>query len=119
MSYMILGGTFIVPVLSDSGEATEPYVSGGDVESYDGSLRTTRRVTKRRWRRRTKRMTTADLTALRAIIGSPMGGNIVAVTGTIVQGVSTSCLVIIEGIEDIKQTTSEIRYKLTLFLKEV
>ena len=119
MSYMILGGTFIVPVLSESGEATEPYVSGGDVESHDGSLRTTRRIVKRRWRRRTKRMTTADLTALRAIIGSPMGGNIVSLTGTIVQGVSTNCLVVIEGIQDIKQTTAEVRWGLTLMLKEV
>ena len=119
MAYCILNGSFIVPILSESGEPTESYVSGADVESYNGALRTTRRVVKRRWRRRTRRMTTSDLTALRAIIGSPMGGNVVTVTGTMVQGVSTSCLVIIEGIQDIKQSTSEVRWALTILLKEV
>lgn len=119
MAYLTVGGIFNIPVLGESGEPTESYVSGADIESYNGTLRTTRRVLKRRWRRRTRRMTTSELTSLRAVIGSPMGGNVVAVTGTMVQGVSTNCLVVIEGIQDIKQTPSEVRWALTILVKEV
>lgn len=119
MAYMVLNGSFIVPVMSDSGEPTEPYVSGADIESFNGTLRTTRRVVKRRWRRRTKRMTQSDLNALLAIVGSPYGGNAVTVTGTIVNNVSTPCRFIIEGIQDVKQSPTEIRYNLTIFVKEV
>ena len=118
MSYMILGPV-VVDVLTDSGDGVEPFVIGAEVETFAGNLRSTRRAVKRRWRRVTRRMTDAQVATLLATIGAPMGGNVVAMTGTIVSGASVNVSVTVEKVDDIKQTGAEVRRRLTLFLKEV
>ena len=118
MAYLTLAA-LTVEILSDSGEATEPEVSGGDVRAFAGNLRSSRRWAKRQWRRVTKKLSPAEVTTLLATIGSPLGGNVVAVTGTIVNGVSTDCLVTVTGIDDVKESPTTIKHHVSLLLREV
>lgn len=118
MSYMILGG-IPVDVLSDSGDGIEPDVAGVTMRTFALNLRSTRRTVKRKWQRVTRRMTDAQVTTLLAVIGSPMGGNVVAMTGTIVSNISTNVQAIVAKVDDVKQSATEVRRRLTLFVQEV
>lgn len=118
MAYMTVGG-IPLRVLTESSSGGEPETSGGDVRAFAGNLRSSRRWAKQQWPRRTGKMTAAEVASLRAVVGSPMGGNVVSCVGDFSMGVTLNCLFTITGIEDVKSSATVVKYRLSILVKEV
>jgi hypothetical protein len=118
MAYMVIGG-IPVRVLTDSANGATVQRGGGVVRAFAGNLRSSLDWGKQEWPRTTGKMTSAEVTTLLGVIGSPAGGNVVSCSGDFSRGTTLDCLVTVESIDDVKQSATEVRYRLHLLVRQV
>jgi hypothetical protein len=109
----------VVPVKRESARQSTPDVGGATVRAFAGNLRSTRRWAKRQWEFTTTPMTFAEIATLLSAVGSPSGGNFVSCTGTFNNNVAVTCEVTVTGREDVKESNTVIRQRLSLTAREV